>query len=50
LGGHFDGLAFTSEWKGFHFASERGRHIGMTEKEYLQPLEMLRAAVMHELI
>ena len=34
-----------------HFASQRGiRRVGLPEKEHLQPFEMLRAAVMHELV
>ena len=42
---------FERSLRGVHFASQRGvRRIGMPEKEHLQPLEMLRAAVMHELV
>src|SRR6185437_3541565 len=36
---------------GVHFVRQRGiRRVGLTEKEHLQPLEVLRAAVLHELV
>src|ERR1019366_6273929 len=42
---------FERSFRRVHFACQRGiGSVGLSEKEHLQPFEMLRAAVMHELV